>query len=174
MTSSTPPINAAVLTVSDRCAQGLADDASGPALTAQLRSALGARIIAARCLPDDRDAIEACFLEWARREPTIDLVLSTGGTGLAPRDVTPEAARRVIQREHPGLMNLARLRCLEHTPLAYLSRGVAGTINRTLILTLPGSPRGAAQTLDALLDVLPHAIDMLRGQHTSHDDSRGD
>lgn len=172
--TSTNPINAAVLTVSDRCARGLAQDTSGPALTAQLRSALDARIIATRCLPDDCLGIEACFVQWAQHEPTIDLVLSTGGTGLAPRDVTPEAARRVIEREHPGLMELARVRCLEHTPLAFLSRGVAGSINRTLILTLPGSPRGALQTLNALLDVLPHAIDMLRGQHTSHDEPRRD
>ena len=99
------------------------------------------------------------------REPRLEHSRNrdTGGTGLAPRDVTPEAARLVLEREHPGLMELARLRCLEKSPKAYLSRGIAGTIGRTLILTLPGSPRGAVENLEAILDVLPHAIDTLRG-----------
>jgi len=158
-----PPLRAAVLTVSDRCSRGERADGSGPALVEILRTRLGAEIVETRVVPDERDRIAGCFGEWSRGPRPIDLVLSTGGTGLAPRDVTPEAARAVIEREHPGLMELARLRCLAKTPKAYLSRGVAGTIGGTLILTLPGSPRGATENLEALLDILPHAIETLRG-----------
>lgn len=170
------PIRAAVLTVSDRCSRGEATDTSGPALCRMLVEHLHARIVATRCLPDEHDQLAACFLEWSRTDSagnaSIDLVLSTGGTGLAPRDVTPEAARSVFQREHSGLMELARLRCMSKTPRAFLSRGVAGTIGRTLILTLPGSLRGATENLEALLDILPHAIETLRGE--VQDDGRPD
>ncbi len=172
--SGTPagPIRAAVLTVSDRCSRGQAVDTSGPALVELLRSRLHAEVVATRCLPDEADQLAACFVEWSRGEAGIDLVLSTGGTGLAPRDVTPEAARSVFEREHSGLMELARLRCMSKTPRTFLSRGVAGTIGRTLILTLPGSPRGATENLEALLDILPHAIETLRGE--VQDDGRPD
>jgi len=159
----TRPIRAAVLTVSDRCSRGERVDGSGPALVEMLRAGLGAEIVATRVVPDERDQIAACFVEWSADPRAIDLVVSTGGTGLAPRDVTPEALRSVMQREHPGLMELARLRCLAKTPKAYLSRGIAGTIGRTLILTLPGSPRGAVENLEAIADILPHAIETLRG-----------
>jgi molybdenum cofactor synthesis domain-containing protein len=158
------PIRAAVLTVSDRCSRGERADASGPALRAMLVERLGAEVVATRILPDEVAQIAACFREWAAAAPTIDLVVSTGGTGLAPRDVTPEAARSVIEREHAGLMELARMRCLAKTPRTYLSRGVAGTVGRMLILTLPGSPRGATENLEALLDILPHAVETLRGE----------
>lgn len=166
------PIRAAVLTVSDRCSRGAAVDTSGPGLCEMMRCKLGATIVATRCLPDERDQIAACFVEWSRPESGIDLVLSTGGTGLAPRDVTPEAAKRVIEREHSGLMELARIRCLSKTPRAFLSRGVAGTIGQTLIITLPGSVRGSIENLEALLDILPHAVETLRGE--VQDDGRPD
>lgn len=158
------PVRAGVLTVSDRCSRGEAKDESGPALAAMLRERLGAEIAAASCVPDEVERIATVFVDWARPERGIDLVVSTGGTGLAPRDVTPEAALRVIERQHAGLMELARLRCYAKTPRAFLSRGVAGTIGRTLILTLPGSVRGATENLETLLDVLPHAIETLRGE----------
>jgi molybdenum cofactor synthesis domain-containing protein len=157
------PINAAVLTISDRCSRGERPDASGPALCTLLRDKLHATITATRIVPDDAPLIAATFREWAAITPTIDLILSTGGTGLAPRDVTPEAAASVIERPHAGLMELARMRCFAKTPKTYLSRGIAGTINRTLLITLPGSPRGATEMLEALLDILPHAIETLRG-----------
>lgn len=162
--SANVTIRAAVLTVSDRCSRGLAVDTSGPALQAMLRDRLGASIVATACLPDEIPALSACFVDWSQPERGIDLILSTGGTGLAPRDLTPEAARAVFHREHAGLMELARARCAAITPRTYLSRGVAGTINRTLILTLPGSVRGATENLQALLDILPHAIETLRGE----------
>ena len=166
------PIRAAVLTVSDRCSRGEAEDTSGPSLCAMLRDQLGATIVATACVPDEVDRIAARFVEWSRSDAGIDLVVSTGGTGLAPRDVTPEAAKSVFEREHAGLMELARARCLPKTPRTYLSRGVAGTIGRTVILTLPGSPRGATENLEALLDILPHAIETLRGE--VQDDGRPD
>lgn len=162
--NASQPIRAAVLTVSDRCSRGETVDTSGPGLCEILRERMGATIVATRCLADDIDALASCFAEWGRAEAQIDLIVSTGGTGLAPRDVTPEAARLVIEREHSGLMELARLRCMAKTPRAFLSRGVAGTIGRTLLLTLPGSPRGSSENLEALLDILPHAIETLRGE----------
>lgn len=164
MSDASSPIRAAVLTVSDRCSRGEATDTSGPAVAAMLRDRLGATIVATRCLPDEMDALAACFVEWSRPGSGIDLILSAGGTGLAPRDVTPEAALKVLERQHSGLMELARLRCMTKTPRTFLSRGVAGTIGRSLILTLPGSLRGSTEMLEALLDLLPHAVETLRGE----------
>ena len=167
--SGQKPIRAAVLTVSDRCSRGEAIDRSGPALVELLQTKLHATVVATRCIPDDHSLLVAAFREWSGPCDGsgdgcgMDLIVSTGGTGLSPRDITPEAANCVIERAHPGLMELARLRCLAKTPLTYLSRGIAGSAGRTLILTLPGSPRGATEMLDALCDVLPHAVESLRG-----------
>ena len=172
MSGSDHSIRAAVLAVSDRCSRGTVTDTSGPALTEILRKRLGAEVVESRCLPDEQGELAACFVSWSSPERGIDLIVSTGGTGLAPRDVTPEAARSVIEREHPGLMELARLRCMTKTPRTFLSRGVAGTIGRTLILTLPGSLKGSTENLEALLDILPHAIETLRGE--VQDDGRPD
>jgi molybdopterin adenylyltransferase len=160
----TGPIRVAVLTVSDRCSRGAATDTSGPGLCAMARERVGAEVVATSCVPDEVDQIAATFVEWSRPERGIDLIVSTGGTGLAPRDVTPEAALKVLERRHDGLMELARLRCYPKTARTFLSRGVAGTIGRTLILTLPGSPRGSSENFEALLDILPHAIETLRGE----------
>ena len=153
----------AVLTVSDRCARSEATDEAGPAVIALVERQLQADIINRACVEDDPDEIAARIRGWASGESPPDLILTTGGTGLGPRDVTPEATRRVIERPSPGLMELARHRCGERTPLVYLSRGEAGTIGRTLVINLPGSTRGATECLEALLDVLPHAVAMLHG-----------
>lgn len=155
-----------MLTVSDRCARGERVDGSGPALCTIVRERLRWEVAATACLPDERTQLTRQFREWCITGAggPIDLILSTGGTGLSPRDITPEAAMDVIERPHPALMDLARLRCLPKTPRTYLSRGVAGVCKRTLILTLPGSPRGATENLEALLDILPHAIETLRGE----------
>ncbi len=161
-----PPIRLAVLTVSDRCARGEREDASGPALVALCREAMQAELVEHACVPDDTPQIETRLRGWANATPTIDLILTTGGTGLAPRDVTPEAASNVIDRPHPALLELARLRCLDKTPRAFLTRGIAGAAKRSLILTLPGSPRGATENLEAILEILPHAIETLRGDVT--------
>ncbi len=165
-------IRVAILTVSDRCSRGAATDTSGPALEAICREQLHADIVAVACLPDDRTRLADQLRAWALNDPKPDLVLTTGGTGLAPRDVTPEATLEVIDRRHAGLMELIRLRCFAKTPRAFLSRGEAGTLGGTLIINLPGSLRGASESLDALLDILPHAIETLRGE--VQDDGRSE
>lgn len=154
----------AVLTISDRCARGEQEDTSGPALTELLRDRLGAEIAATACVPDFFERIAHQLKDWALGAPRPDVILTTGGTGLSERDVTPEATASVLDRRHPALLELARLRCYETTPRAFLSRGEAGTIGQTLVLNLPGSKRGAVQMCEALLDVLPHAVAMLRGE----------
>lgn len=166
------PIRIAILTCSDRCSRGQTVDTSGPALARLITEQLSGIVIATACLPDDADQISDKLVEWAEAIPPIDLILTTGGTGLAPRDVTPEATARVLERRHPGLLELARLRCLNKTPRAYLSRGECGTLRRSLIINLPGSERGASETLQAILDLLPHAIETLRGE--VQDDARPD
>ncbi len=156
-------IRVAVLTVSDRCSRGQAEDTSGPALAERARQELGAEVVARSCVPDEAERIASTLRTWALEAPRPDLILTTGGTGLGPRDVTPEATLSVLERRHPGLLELARLRCAETTPKAFLSRGEAGSVGRTLVVNLPGSERGALEFLEALLDVLPHAVAMLRG-----------
>ncbi len=161
-------ITAAILTVSDTRSSGQVADTAGPALAELLRKKLGATIAAADCVADDVERIAERLRAWAGGDAPPDLVLTTGGTGLAPRDVTPEATMAVMDRPCPGLCELMRLRCLEHTPLAFLSRAQAGVAGRTLIINLPGSPKGAAESLEALLDVLPHAVRTLRGESGQH------
>jgi molybdenum cofactor synthesis domain-containing protein len=154
-------IRVAVLTVSDRCSRGEQEDTSGPALAELCTTRMNATVAAAECVPDEAEAIEAKLREWVAAG--IDLVLTTGGTGLGPRDVTPEASARVIERPHPALLELARARALPDTPKSFLSRGIAGAAARTLIINLPGSQRGSTETLESLLDILPHAVGMLHG-----------
>ena len=174
MTPMTPmtPVRVSILTLSDRCSRGLTIDTSGPALAAMARERLGAQIIAQSCVPDDRQTIADILRQWTAGPAAPDLILTTGGTGLAPRDITPEATLDVIERRHAGLMELVRRRCSEKTPRAYLSRGEAGTRGRTLILNFPGSLRAATESFEALLDILPHAIETLRGE--VQDDGRPD
>lgn len=158
------PFRVSVLTLSDRCSRGEAVDTSGPGLAELARLHLRAKVVAQRCLPDDHDAIAAQLREWCDGADAPDLILTTGGTGLAPRDVTPEATLAVVQRRHAGLMELVRQRCGQQTARAYLSRGEAGTRGRTLIVNLPGSQRGSSSSLLALVDLLPHALETLRGE----------
>jgi molybdopterin adenylyltransferase len=166
------PMRVAILTVSDRCSRGEAEDGSGPALEGMVVSALGGVVVARACVPDEVDRIASALRAWADGAGAPDLVLTTGGTGLAPRDVTPEATLGVLERRHSGLMELVRRRGSEQTMRAYLSRGEAGTRGRTLIINLPGSIRGATDSLGGLLDLLPHAIETLRGE--VQDDGRPD
>ena len=162
------PIRAAVLTVSDRCSRKEMDDTSGPALQQMVREKLGGEIVMAACVPDESQLIANCLRNWAKDDPRPDLILTTGGTGLAQRDVTPEATTGVLERRHDALLQLAYLRCMVKTPKTFLSRGVAGTIGRTLIINLPGSRKGSTEMFEALLDILPHAIATLRGDVTDH------
>ena len=155
-------IVAVVLTVSDSASQGEREDRSGPAVVAELEK-LGCRIAATEIVSDDRDLISTKLREYAGRAE-VNLILTTGGTGFAPRDNTPEATRAVIEREAPGLAELMRLRSLDETPLASLSRAVCGIRGRTLIVNLPGSTRGAVQNFTAIRSSLPHAIGLLTEQ----------
>lgn len=148
--------------MSDRCSGGRAEDRSGAAVEALLRERLGVERIERACVGDERDQIAEQVRDWAGAG--VDLIVTTGGTGLGPRDVTPEAVRSVIEREAPGLMELARSGSAASTPLAYLSRGVAGVVGRTLVIAVPGSLRGATEQLGALLGVLDHAIRIARGE----------
>lgn len=156
-------IRAAVLTVSDRCSRGEAIDTAGPAVAALLRERLDAAVCETACVPDERGAIAAKLRGWAGSAAAPDLILTAGGTGLGPRDVTPEATLDVLERRHGGLMELIRARTGAAHPRAYLSRGEAGVVGRTLVINLPGSQRGATECLAAVLDVLPHALHALRG-----------
>lgn len=148
-----------ILTLSDRSARGERDDASGPAL-ARLVEAQGWSVIKQAILPDDEPAIRGLLASWADAGE-LDVILTTGGTGFSPRDVTPEATRAVIDREAPGLAEAMRAASLRITPHAMLSRIVTGIRKRTLILNLPGSPKGAMENLQVVLPVLPHAVQLL-------------
>lgn len=161
-------MTAAILTISDRCSAGLAQDTSGPALAEIITGKLGMIVVATACVPDELTRIGTQLRQWAVDSPRPNLILTTGGTGLSPRDITPEATDSILERRHPQLLELARLRCLAHSPRAYLSRGEAGTLAQTLIINLPGSRKGATEFLDALADVLPHALSILADADTEH------
>lgn len=148
-----------ILTLSDRSSRGEREDVSGPAL-ADLVRAQGWLVVEQAILPDDENIIRAGLISWAD-SGRFDIILTTGGTGFAPRDVTPEATRAVIQREAPGLAEAMRSDSLKKTAHAMLSRAVAGIRGRTLIINLPGSPKGAVENLQTVLPVLPHAIQLL-------------
>lgn len=160
------PVRAAVLTVSDRAARGKYADRSGPALAERIERA-GGVVIAREIVPDERAAIAAALRGLCGRGD-VDLVVTTGGTGFATRDVTPEATRTVIEREAPGLAEVMRLATRARTPLSPLSRGICGLLGGTLIVNLPGSPPGAVECFEAILDLLPHAVAVLRGEGGGH------
>ena len=155
-------IAAVVLTISDSASRGEREDQSGPATVAELEK-LGARVAATEIIPDDRDVIAGRLRHYADRGD-VNLIFTTGGTGFAPRDNTPEATRDVIEREAPGLAELMRLRSLDSTPLAPLSRAVCGIRGRTLIVNLPGSRRGAVENFTAIRSAIPHAVGLLSDQ----------
>jgi molybdenum cofactor synthesis domain-containing protein len=158
-----PSIRAGVLTVSDRGYKGEYRDLSGPRIRELLIERLGAAVERESIVPDERSIIAGTLVRWAD-ELGLDLVLTTGGTGFAPRDVTPEATRDVIQREAPGLAEAMRAASLQITPHAMLSRAVAGIRGATLIVNLPGSPKAVYENLETVLPALPHAIELLQGR----------
>jgi molybdenum cofactor synthesis domain-containing protein len=159
-------IRVGILTASTLGARGEREDTSGAAIR-ELVATIGGSVDAYRVVADDRETIAATLRGWSDVDG-LDLILTTGGTGLSPTDVTPEATRDVIDRDVPGLAEAMRLEGLKHTSRAMLSRGVAGARHRTLIVNLPGSPKGVRESLGAILDVLPHAIEILQRRPSDH------
>ncbi len=158
-------IQAAVLTVSDSVHGGARADRSGPAVRERLEQ-LGWSVAAMEVVPDERDLIAGRLAALADAGQ-LAAIFTTGGTGIGPRDVTPEATRSVIEREIPGLGELMRSHGRKSTPLAALSRSLAGTRGSVLVVNLPGSPRGAVESLDAIVDLVPHILELLSG-HAEH------
>ena len=161
-------MRAAVLTVSDSVCAGTRSDRSGPAVRARLEEA--GWVVIEGATPDEANMISARLTQWAD-SGHVDAVFTTGGTGLAARDVTPEATRAVLHREIPGISEWMRFQGMQKTRRAVLSRGIAGTRGKCVIVNLPGSPAGARESIESILDLIPHIIDLLRG-NTEHGNSR--
>ena len=159
-------IRVGILTASTLGARGERADTSGEAIR-ELVAQIGGTVAAYQIVTDDQETIGAALRTWCDDE-AVDLILTTGGTGLSPTDVTPEATRAVIEREVPGFAEAMRQAGLQHTPRAMLSRAVSGVRGRTLIVNLPGSPKGVRESLGAILEVLPHAIEILQRRPTDH------
>ena len=151
---------ASVITVSDRAYSGIYEDKSGPAVMELLQSQ-GYEITDRIIIPDEKNDIKNALL--AQCKLGVHLILTTGGTGFAPRDVTPEATKEIVEREAPGIAEYMRQKSMEITPRGMLSRGIAGIRDRSLIINLPGSPKGAAENLGFILPHLTHGLDMLTG-----------
>lgn len=153
-----------IICVSDRCSQGICQDKSGP-LIKEILSPLG-NVKQYEIAPDETDEIEKALIYMCDDEK-LDVVFTTGGTGFAPRDVTPEATKAVIEREAPGIAEAVRMKSLSITPKAMLSRAVSGIRGRTLIINLPGSPKAVRESLEVVIPVLPHAVETLSGNTLS-------
>lgn len=153
-------IKAAILTISDKGAAGQREDLSGQEIRRLLEAHLQAEIVDYRIVPDEKEEIVKAMRQMAQKA---DLLLTTGGTGIGPRDVTPEAMREVIEKELPGFGEVMRLKSFEVTPRSILSRGMAGTLGTTLIVNLPGSPKGVKECLSLLLPAIEHGLEMVKG-----------
>lgn len=153
-----------ILTVSDRCSRGEREDKSGEVIRKVL-SQFGARIVEHAIVPDEKESIVGRLTEWADKGG-IDIIVTTGGTGLAPRDVTPEATLDVIDKAIPGFSEAMRAKGIKKTPHAMLSREVCGTRNKSIIINLPGSPKAVGECLPVIIPALPHAIEVVKGEAT--------
>ena len=154
-------ISVGILTVSDRCSRGEAEDASGPLIKRLVSEHLRAEVTLEAIVPDEQESIRGILRNWCDEEG-VDLILTTGGTGFAPRDVTPEATKAIIEREAPGLAEAMRRQGAKVTPHALLSRAIAGIRGRTLIVNLPGSTKAVQEGLEVIFPALPHGIEILR------------
>jgi molybdopterin adenylyltransferase len=161
-----------ILTISDRAARGEYADLSGPALREVIEKYFDEEVELDAIVPDNLRKIKSTLQKWCDRDK-LDLILTTGGTGFAPRDVTPEATLEVIEKKAPGLVNAMLADSLKKTPHAMLTRIVAGIRGTTLIVNLPGNPQAAVENLQVILPALPHALEVLRG-HPTHDHAFGD
>ena len=153
-------ITVGVLTISDGASRGERQDLSGARIRELLLQLPDATVAAEAVIPDEQDQVAAVLREWSD-EKRLNLILTTGGTGLAPRDVTPEATKSVLERDAPGIAEALRAISLQYTKTAMLSRGAAGVRGRTLIINFPGSPKAVQECLEYVLPVLPHAINLL-------------
>jgi molybdopterin adenylyltransferase len=151
-----------ILTVSDRCSRGESEDKSGEVIRKAL-SQFGARVVEYAIVPDDKDSIMGRLTEWSDKGG-VDVVITTGGTGLAPRDVTPEATLDVVEKTIPGFSEAMRAKGIKKTTHAMLSREVCGTRNETIIINLPGSPKAVGECLPVILPALPHAVEVIKGE----------
>ncbi|MDX1815026.1 MAG: molybdopterin adenylyltransferase [Thermodesulfobacteriota bacterium] len=154
-------MRAGILTVSDRGSRGEREDASGPALRSWLMER-GVEAVHLEVVPDEEERISVALRKWADEEG-LEIILTTGGTGVSPRDITPEATLRVVERTIPGFGERMRDKSLEKTPMAIVSRAVAGVRKQSLIINLPGSPKGAVENLEAVWEAVPHAVAKIRG-----------
>jgi len=159
-------LNIAILTISDKGSRGQRQDKSGEVIRDRL-SQVESTIIKYEVVPDERDKIAGKLIEWADGGG-VDVILTTGGTGLARRDVTPEATLSVIDRNVPGFAEAMRVRSLEKTPMAVLSRAVSGLRGQCLIINLPGSPKAVQECLEVILPAIPHAVEIIKGEVTEH------
>ncbi len=157
-------MKAAILTLSDKGARGERADASGPALSSWLAER-GVQTLHTEIIPDDEDTIVVKLMGWADSSK-FDLILTTGGTGVSPRDVTPDATLRVVERVIPGFGEMMRAKSMEKTPRAMISRAIAGIRGTTLIINLPGSPKGAVENLEAVWPAVPHAVEKIQGDQS--------
>ena len=156
----------AILTVSDRSAEGIYEDQSGPLLARIVQDQTGWKVSDSAIVADEIDAIKSRIVSWC--DVGINLILTTGGTGFGPRDRTPEATRMVIEREAPGIAEALRAESSKFSPFAMLSRGKAGIRDQTLIINLPGNPKAVSESMEILLPVLPHALELIKGIDSPH------
>ena len=159
-------LNFGILTISDKGWRGQRYDESGKTIRDRL-SSLDSRVVSYEVVPDEKDVIASKLSEWAD-EGGVDVILTTGGTGLGPRDVTPEATLAVVDRVVPGLTEAMRAETFSKTPFAILSRAVAGIRGRCLVVNLPGSPKAVRECLEVVLPVIPHAVEIIKGEVTEH------
>ena len=160
------PFSAAVLTVSDKAAAGQREDTSGAAVR-ELLTSIGIEVVRYEIIADEQDVVSARLREWADGG-AVQLIVTTGGTGLGPRDVTPEATKAVLEYEVPGIAEAMRAEGLRYTPMSMISRAMAGVRKRVLIINLPGSPKGVRENLSVVLPVLQHALELLAGERSEH------